>query len=187
MKNLCLVFCLLGCAFAQAQDYSEYNNSFKIGGGYAHDFPGLNGYSIFAEASRSMSDKFKGAIGFKVNNLQGYPRTKQVQEYTKSTGIDFTMYFIPMANEVHELRVGAGYSFSFYNIRRSYPLITDHGGQRVTNWPVQDSKGRTSGVTLTGEYEYFLPGTNFSAGLRAALYKAYDRMSFVGVFGAVSF
>lgn len=187
MKNLCLVFCLLGCAIARAQDYSEFNNSIKIGGGYAHDFPGLNGYSVFAEASRSMSNKLKGAIGFKVNNLQGYPRTQQVQEYTKSTGIDFTLYFVPLTNETHELRIGAGYSFSFYKIRRSYPVITEHGGQRITNWPVQDSKGRVSGVSLVGEYEYHIPGTDFSAGLRASLYKAYDKVTFLGVFGAVGF
>ena len=187
MKNLCLVFFLLGCAAAQGQDYSEYNNSIKLGGGYTHDFPGLNGYTVFAEASRYMSDKLKGAVGFKVNNLQGYPRTQQVQEYTKSTGIDFTLYFIPLANEVHELRVGAGYSFSFYKIRRTYPVITDHGGARVTDWPLQDAKGRVSGLSVVGEYEYFLPGTNFSAGLRASVFKAYDQVSFVGVFGAINF
>ena len=187
MKTLCLVFCLLATAVAQAQDYSEYNNSIKLGGGYTHDFPGLNGYTVFAEASRYMSDKLKGAIGFRSSNLQGYPRTQQVQEYTKSTGIDFTLYFVPVTNEAHELRLGAGYSFSFYKIRRSYPVITDHAGGTVTNWPVQDSKGRSSGLSVVGEYEYFIPGTAFSAGLRGSVFKAYDKVGFVGVFGAVRF
>jgi hypothetical protein len=187
MKNLCLVFCLLATAVAQAQDYSEYNNSIKLGGGYTHDFPGLNGYTVFAEASRYMSDKLKGAVGLRSSNLQGYPRTQQVQEYTKSTGIDFTLYFVPVTNDVHELRIGAGYSFSFYKIRRSYPVIADHGGSAITNWPVQDSKGRSSGLNVVGEYEYFIPGTNFSAGLRASVFKAYDKVGFVGVFGAMTF
>ncbi len=184
MKNLCIVLCLLMSAFVQAQDY---NNSIKIGGGYTHDFPGLNGYTVFGEASRYMSDQLKGALGFRASNLSGYPRTTQVREYTKSTGIDFTLYFIPFTSEIHELRIGAGYSFSFYNVRRSYPVITNHGTGTVTTWPVQDRKGRTSGVSVTGEYEYFLPETNFSAGLRASLFKAYDHVSFIGVFGAMRF
>lgn len=187
MKNLCLVFCLLAGVVAHAQDYTEFNNSIKIGGGYTHDFPGMNGYTFFAEASRYMSDKLKGAVALRTSNLQGSPRTSQVQEYTKATGIDFTLYFVPVTNEVHELRVGAGYSFSFYNIRRSYPVITNHGGNQVTNWPVQDSKGRSSGLSLVGEYEYFLPATNFSAGLRAAVFKAYDKVGFVGVFAGMRF
>lgn len=172
---------------SNAQDFSEYSNKIKAGGGYAHDFPGLNGYSLFAEVSRPISDKLQGAIGLKLSNMSGTPRTATVQEYTKSTSLDFNLYFVPLATEASELRIGAGYSFSFYNIRRSYPVISDHANGAVTNWPVQDKKGRESGITLTGEYEYFIPGTDFSAGIRASTFKAYDRVGFVGVFGAVSF
>ena len=182
MKTFFVVVCLLVSVGLQAQD-----NSVKIGGGYAHDFPGLNGSSVFGEVSRYMSDRLKAGVGVKFSNLQGYPRTQQVQEYTKAASIDFNLYFIPVSTEFSELRVGAGYSFSFYNIRRSYPVISDHGAENVTAWPVQDKKGRISGVGLIGEYEYFLPGTNFSAGLRASLFKAYDHVSFVGVFGGVRF
>jgi hypothetical protein len=182
MKNLTLAFCLLLSAIAQAQDYSEFSTAIKIGGGYAHDFPGLNGYSLFAEVSRPLTDRFQGAIGMKVNNMSGFPRTASVQEHTKSTTIDFNIYFVPFSSESSELRIGAGYSFSFYNIRRSYPVYTGH---EISSWPVQDKKGRVSGFGLIGEYEYFLPGTNFSAGVRASLFKAYDHVSFAGVFGAV--
>ena len=111
MKTLSLVFCLLACAALRAQDYSENNTTVKIGGGYAHDFPGLNGYSVFAEASRPLSAQFKGAIGVKMNNMSGYPRTQEVNEFTRSTSIDFNIYFVPLASETSELRIGAGYSF----------------------------------------------------------------------------
>jgi hypothetical protein len=182
MKSVLVAICLLVGAGLQAQD-----NSVKIGGGYAHDFPGLNGVSVFGEVSRYMSDRFKGGVGVKFSNLAGAPRTQEVQEYTKAGSIDFNIYFLPVTTEVHELRIGAGYSFSFYNIRRSYPVISNHGLETATAWPVQDRKGRVSGMSLIGEYEYFLPGTNFSAGLRASLFKAYDHVSFFGVFGGVRF
>ena len=127
----------------------------------------------------------QGAIGVKLVNLNGFPRTPQVKEFTRATTLDFNVYFVPFATEVSELRIGAGYSFSFYNTRRSYPVITNHGGERETTWPVQDKKGRVSGMSLTGEYEYFLPETNFSVGCRASLFKAYDGVTFLGVFAGV--
>jgi hypothetical protein len=184
MKNVFLILCLLAGTAVHAQ---EYDNAVKIGAGYAHDFPGLNGVSVFGEVSRYMSERFKGGVGVKFSNLQGNPRTSEVQEYTKAASIDFNLYFIPLSSEAHEVRVGAGYSFSFYNIRRSYPLITNHGPETVTTWPVRDQKSRTSGVSLIGEYEYFIPGTNFSAGARTSLFKAYDHVAFAGVFAGVRF
>jgi hypothetical protein len=187
MKHLALAFCLLVCATVQAQYYDNYSSKVKIGGGYAHDFPGLNGYSFFAEYSRPLNDYLQGAVGMRLTNMSGYPRTTTVQEYTKSTSLDFNLYYVPLSTDAGELRIGAGYSFSFYNIRRSYPVITNHGTGDVTNWPVQDRKGRASGVSLTGEYEYFIPETNYSVGLRASLFKAYDHVTFAGVFGAINF
>lgn len=185
MKALLSVLCLFTGALVQAQDYSEYSFAVKAGGGYAHDFPGLNGYAVFTEVSRPLNHRLQGAVGLKLINMSGYPRTPQVNEYTKATTLDFNIYYVPLATELSELRIGAGYSFSFYKTRRSYPVITDHGGTRETNWPVSDAKGRVSGFGLSGEYEYFFPETNFSVGLRASLFKAYDHASFAGVFGAV--
>lgn len=175
-----MAVCFLVNTGLQAQD-----NSVKLGGGYAHDFPGLNGASVFGEFSRYLSDRFKGGVGLKYSDMHGYPRTPLVQEYTKAASIDFNLYFIPLTTEQHEIRIGAGYSFSFYKIRRSFPLIMTPDTE-TTTWPTQEKKGRVSGVGLIGEYEYFFPG-NFSAGLRASLFKAYDHASFVGVFGAVRF
>jgi hypothetical protein len=187
MKNLALAFCLLICAIARAQDYDTYSSKVKIGGGYAHDFPGLNGYSVFAEYARPLSAQLQGAVGMKLTNMSGYPRTSQVQEYTRSASIDFNLYYVPLSTPAGELRIGAGYSFSFYNIRRSFPVISNHATGEITAWPTQDKKGRASGVSLTGEYEYFIPETNYSIGLRASLFKAYDHVTFAGVFGAIQF
>ncbi|HYF31824.1 MAG TPA: hypothetical protein VD993_11955 [Chitinophagaceae bacterium] len=185
MKTLLPILCIFASVLVRAQDYTDHSFAVKAGGGYAHDFPGLNGYAVFTEVSRPLSDRLQGAIGVKLINMNGHPRTTQVSEYTKATTLDFNIYFVPLATDMSELRIGAGYSFSFYKIQRSYPVITNHGGDRETTWPLQNKQGRVSGVTLTGEYEYFIPETNFSLGCRASLLKAYDRVTFVGVFGAV--
>lgn len=185
MKALLSGLCLFLCVLVQAQDYSEYNFSVKAGAGYAHDFPGLNGYSVFTEVSRPLSDRLQGAVGLKLINMSGYPRTTQVNEFTKATTIDFNLYFVPLTTQQSQLRIGGGYSFSFYNIRRSYPLTVDHGGDRVITWPVRDGKGRVSGFSLIGEYEYSFPETNFSLGCRASMFRAYEQVTFAGVFAAV--
>lgn len=185
MKTLLLVLCVFASVLVRAQDYPEHTVAVKAGGGYAHDFPGLNGYSVFAEVSRPMSNRLQGAIGVKLINMSGHPRTTEVSEYTKATTLDFNVYFVPFASELSEFRIGAGYSFSFYNTRRSYPLITTHGTERETTWPVQDRKGRVSGVNVVAEYEYFFPETNFSIGARASLFKAYDHVTFAGVFAGI--
>lgn len=186
MKTFALACCLLACTLTRAQYADEFNSKIKIGGGYAHDFPGLNGYSVFAEYSRWLSGSLQGAAGIKLHNMSGYPRTQTVQEYTKGASLDFILYYVPLATEVSQMRLGAGYSFSFYNTRRSYPVITNHANGAITNWPLQDKKGRTSGVSLTGEYEYSIPGTNYSVGARASLFKVYDHVTFVGVFAGIA-
>ena len=185
MKTLLSGICLFLSVMVQAQYYPEHTVAIKAGGGYAHDFPGLNGYSVFAEASTPFNERLQGAIGVKLINMSGYPRTTSVNEFTKATTIDFNLYYVPLSTGLSELRIGAGYSFSFYKTRRSYPVIVQHGGDQQTNWPVQDGKGRVSGFSLIGEYEYFFPETNFSAGVRASMFKAYDRVTFAGVFAGV--
>ena len=96
-------------------------------------FPGLMAIQFFAEASRPLSEKLQGAVGLKLINMSGFPRTATVNEFTKATTIDFNIYFVPLATEISELRIGAGYSFSFYKTRRSFPVIVDHSGDRK-NW-----------------------------------------------------
>ena len=179
MKNLGIFFILFFPLLVQAQ---EETFSIRAGGGYAHDFPGLNGYGGFAEVSKPLSQKLQGAIGIKINSLKGFPRTGEVEEFTKSTSLDFSLYFLPFSNELNQVRLGAGYSFSFYKIRRSYPIITHEDGSAKTSWPIKDSKGRVSGLTLVAEYEYFVPESNLSLGLRGSMFKAYDHVLFAGGF-----
>ncbi|MGZ5135028.1 MAG: hypothetical protein ACXWCG_07755 [Flavitalea sp.] len=113
--------------------------------------------------------------------MNGNPRTSSVEEFTKATTLDFNIYYLQFKNESNFIRIGGGYSFSFYKTRRSYPVIKTHGTERITSWPIQDAKGRSSRVTLTGEHEHIF-AANFSIGLKASLCKAYDRDFFIGPF-----
>ena len=174
--------------FAQAQYNSYYGQNIgtlKVSAGYTHDFPGLNGYTVLGEYSHSISDRLEGAFAVKRIQLSGYPRTGDVNEYTKATTIDFTVYFLPVNTENHILRTGISYAFSFYNIRRSFPVVQTTGTEKNTTWHIQDKKGREKGFSVIGEYEYLLPESTFSIGLRAALYKAYDGVFYLGPFAAV--
>ena len=183
MKRV-LVFLFLPLFFsakAQLNDHENGMSSFRIGSGYTHDFPGLNGYSIRAEYSRSLNDNLQAAFAVQNVNLSGHPRNVSVNEFTKAITVDFNIYFVAFQNEIHQLRIGTGYSFSFYKIRRSYPVVhsTD---EKSTSWPTQEKAGRISGLNINGEYAYFLPGSDFSLGLRVSLFKAYDQVSYVGPF-----
>lgn len=134
------------------------------------------------EVSKPFVERLQGGIGLKLANLSGFPRSREVREYTHSAALDFNLYYLPVVNEFNEIRIGAGYTFSFYDIRRSYPVIAHQGTQTSTTWPIKDTKGRASGVSLTGEYEYFVQGSNLSLGGRLSLFKAYDHVWFAGVF-----
>jgi len=170
----------------KAQSYFETENigTFKIGAGNTHDFPGLNGYTIAGEFSKNIADRFQAGFGLKLINLNGYPRTQQVKEYTKAKTIDFNLFYIPFQTETQQFKIGLGYSFSMYNARRSYPI--SHTPDIPTiDWPVQDLKGRTSGASVLAEYEYTPFESMFTYGIRAAIYKAYDRVFYVGPFVGV--
>lgn len=186
MKRVLLILVILLSLQAQAQysNFIETTTSIKIGGGYTHDFPGMNGYTITGEVTFPFASHFEGGIGLKKIDLSGTPRTAQVQEYTKANTLDFNLYYVPIHTEIHTVRLGLGYAFSSYKIRRSYPVFGTTTSEKPTSWPVQDSKSRTSGVNVLAEYEYELPSSPLSLGLRAALYKAYDRVSFVGAYVA---
>ena len=180
MKKLLVILLSAVCSVAHAQD--NFSPSIlKLGGGYAKDFPGLSGYNLSAEYAYSLSDRLEGGFGLKHLNMSGYPRTATVNEFTKATTLDFNIYFLPLANESNVFKVGLGYSFSFYKTRRSYPVIETQGAEKATSWPVQDAKGRTSGIILSGEYEYIFP-SNLSLGIKASLCKAYDQVFCIGPF-----
>ncbi len=179
MKRFIVLLLAICVGRLQAQ-FTENNGIIKAGLGYTHDFPGLNGYTAAFEYAFPLIQNFEGAIGGKHADIAGYPRTTQVQEYTKANTIDFNIYWLPYQTEATLFRIGLGYSFSFYNIKRAYPLIVDKDGSKTTTWPSQQSTGRTRGVNLIAEYEFKIPNTAISVGLRGALYKAYTRTYFLG-------
>jgi len=186
MKRVLILALLATAIQVKAQSYFETENigTFKIGAGYTHDFPGLNGYTIAGEFSKNLSDRLQAGFGFKFINLNGYPRTEQVKEYTKAKTIDFNLFYIPFQTETQQFKIGLGYSFSIYTARRSYPL-THTPDIPTTEWPIQDLKGRTSGASVLAEYEYTPYESMFTYGVRAALYKAYDGVTYIGPFVGV--
>lgn len=95
------------------------------------------------------------------------------------------MYFLPLESENHVIRVGLSYSFTFVKTRRSFPLMVTHGADQTTEWQVVDGKYNLRGINLIGEYEYRFTESAFSIGIRAAIYKAYDKTHYIGPFVAV--
>lgn len=184
MKKVFL-FCVLAISLSSQAQYDGgffAENKIRLGAGYTHDFPGLNGYTVSGEFSRKMNDFLEAAVGLQLVNLNGTPRSAQVKEFTKATTLDFKIYFVPLQNESHNVRIGAGYNFSFYKIRRGYAVSQQHGDAVPTiGFYAQEAKGRTGGINLTGEYEYALTG-QISVGLRASYFKAFDGVTYIGPF-----
>ena len=162
-------------------DLSESISTIKIGGGYSKDFPGLSGYALNAEYTYSLHKKLQGGFGVKRVNMSGYPRTSTVEEYTRATTLDFNIYFLALATDRSVVRIGTGYSFSFYKTRRSYPLTETQSTEKIISWPINDLSGRSSGIILSGEYEYIF-SQNFSLGIKGSLCKAYDHIFYAGPF-----
>jgi len=188
MKRVYLFILLLSGLAGKAQYNEEQTGigTLRLGGGYTHDFPGLNGYTVRGEISRSLNALLDGGFAIQNSRLSGYPRTNSVKEFTHATTIDFSIYLVPLRTELQSLRFGVGYAFSFYNIRRTYPVIHEEGGVKHTSWPLAEQKGRISGLNISGEYEYFIPLSGISIGLRASLFKAYDQVSYFGPFVGIA-
>ena len=179
MKKIIVAILLCYSASLQAQ-FTEPSGTIKAGLGYTHDFPGVNGYTFAADYNFKLIPHLEGGIGVKHADMRGYPRTNLVQEYTKANTLDFNLYWAPLQSDEQVFRIGLGYSFSFYDIKRAYPIITGTGDSKATSWPSQISHGRATGINLVAEYEYIIPGSGVSIGVRGALYKAYDRTYFIG-------
>ena len=189
MKQIFFLLLMAVACTATAQYSGDENFSGRIraGAGYVHDFPGLNGMGAYAEYSFPLNEWIQGGVGIRRIETGGYPRTQTVREYTRATALDFNLLFVPFHTENAAFRIGAGYSFSFYNIRRSYPVYASHADPVASpdiSWPQTDSKGRARGISLTGEYEYNL-SNNFSAGAKITLCKAYGSVIMAGPFVAV--
>lgn len=174
--SLFLFVSLVNIVFAQ-----EPRPTLRFGAAYAHDFPGLNGITGSAEFVHPLIERFEGGLGLKRVHMQGSPRTHEVTEYTKATTLDLNLYFLPVQLEQHNLRIGMGYSYTFYKIQRSFPTMNETG-DKVSTWNVLSQKGKGRGFGFSLEYEYLLPESNISFGVRAAIYKAYDQVTGVGPF-----
>ncbi|MBS1666640.1 MAG: hypothetical protein JST58_04615 [Bacteroidetes bacterium] len=179
MKPFIVILFMLTMCHANAQ-FSGSSGMIKATAGYTHDFPGLNGYTVGAEYSFPLTEILQGSMGLKHADMQGFPRSSQAFEFTKATTLDFNMYWAPLRTENQLFRVGLGYSFSFYNIQRAYPLVVDYATGKSTTWPTYLEKGRANGINVVAEYEYKLPSSHFSVGVRGALYKAYTETKFIG-------
>lgn len=186
MKHF-FAFLLIAAALnSHAQDFSS-NGRIRAGVAYVHDFPGMNGKAGFVDYAFGLSDALQGTIAIRHIETSGFPRTNTVQEYTKANSLDMGLQYAIVRTDNAALRVGAGYTFSFYNIRRSYPVYTSHTGQASDiTYPVADSKGRSSGLSLTAEYEYRF-SEHFSAGVKLSLCKAYDNVVMGGPFIGLNF
>ncbi len=164
---------------AQVSDNPATAASVQLGLGYVHDFPGLNGFGAQGGYSFPLAGWLQGEVGLKRIQASGYPRTTTIKEYTKSTTLDFNLLFVPFSNETGALKIGGGYSFVFYNLRRSYPVYTDAGTSKALSWEPQDSRGMTNGCSLIGAYEYYV-SENVTAGARVSLAKAYSGHVWMG-------
>jgi hypothetical protein len=191
--KLILLFVSVLCAqhiYAQSSwdDAALPPATFKVGAGFSVDFPGLKGVTAFAELDRRISRRLEVGIGLKRMSMSGYPRTPDVREFTKATTIDFNFFVLPVATELHSVKIGVGYTFAYYDKHNAIPVILkDINGHSTTTWEVKDDKGKNSTFNLLGEYEYAIPGTNYCAGLRGAIYHAKDASYFAGAFVGVKF
>jgi len=181
-----LLTLLFTVIFANAQYSDQYNTgTFKAGAGYAKDFPGLAGAAMQVEYTRGLNSFMEAGIGMKYSNMSGFPRTSTVKEFTKAYSLDFNLFFLPLNTERQKLRIGGGYSFSFYNIRRTYPVYESGAIEKVPTWPTHDVKGRIGGLTAIAEYQYSISNA-YSLGMRVSCYKAYDQVLYVGPFVAIN-
>jgi hypothetical protein len=178
-KKLIFLLAALIC-FGRSQAQTDGSGEWKAGAGYTHNFPGMNGYTLAGEYIFPVAGPFEGGIGAKYIDLNGHPRTPAVGEFVKAATLDFNLYWVPFRSDAQLFRVGLGYSFSFYNCKSAYPVVVQSDGKATTEWPILLESGRTGGINLIAEYEYRIPNTSLSIGLRGALYKAYDRTWFIG-------
>ena len=178
MKPRLLPLFLLACLNLQAQNNLSAP-TLKLATGYALEYPGLGGYSIGLEYDVPVLNALKFGLGTRILQLSGYPRTSQINEYTKAETIDFDFYWLPLESEAHSITLGLTYSFCFYNIKRAFP-IADEDIAKPLDWAGQESSGRTSGFSISGEYAYHFRHSPLCAGLRIGIYKGYAYSYFVG-------
>jgi hypothetical protein len=184
----CFFVLLLAATFTTHAQVENTSGRLRAGAAYTHDFPGLTGFGATLEYNFPLNDVIQGSIGIRHIETAGYPRTSTVQEYTKANSIDFNLLFALFHTDNAAFRLGAGYSFSLYKVRRSYPVYAVHGVDAVpeVSWPQADAKGNARGISLSGEYEYYFRN-GISAGAKVAVCKAYGTVVMGGPFIAFAF
>ncbi len=191
MRKLLLFLALTAAitSYAQESPVSTMNGALRLGAGYVHDFPGLNGLGVYTEYTLPMSNWLQGGIGVKRIMASGYPRTSTIKEHTNATTLDFNLLFVPYTDAVQAIKIGGGYTFAFYNTRRSYPVYNTNANlpqSKEPTWVMEDAKGRVSGFSFLAEYEYYLEN-NLSFGVRFTVAKAADPIWMAGPFAAFRF
>jgi hypothetical protein len=174
---------------AQFNPYEGYKGAVKAGVSYVHDFPGMSGAAVYAEYVAPFNEWLQGSAGIKRIQTGGSPRTGTIPEFTRATTIDFNLFVIPFRTESTHLKVGLGYSSSMYRIQRAYPEYEKNtlpGTHLEPVWRQTNLKGRSNGMSITGEYEYFFSG-NLSIGARIQYTKGYQYVIAGGPFAAVRF
>jgi hypothetical protein len=178
MKPLFSSFLLFFYISLQAQN-NFHSGTLKLAPGYALEYPGLGGYSINLEYDVPVSSGIQVGLGTRILQLHGYPRTSEVNEYTKAETIDFNFYWSPLETGGHVLSLGLGYSFCFYNIKRAF-AVSNSDIAKPFEWETQESNGRTHGFSIWSEYTCHFKQSPISAGLKIGIYKAYAYTYFVG-------
>jgi hypothetical protein len=172
--------------YAQVNHYEGYKGAVKTGLSYVHDFPGVKGAALYVEAVVPINHWLQGSIGVKRIQTGGTPRTTSITEFTRATTIDLNVFVIPFSNETANFKLGLGCTSSMYHVQRAAALYDKNAPQGLHSdpiWQKTNFSGRSNGMTLTGEYEYFF-SSNISLGARIQYTKGYQYVICGGPFAA---
>jgi hypothetical protein len=188
MKQIMAMGCLFLMLHVQAQIFNNSNlsgSAIQFGTGYVHDIKSINGWGTFINCRLPLNDFLAAGIGIRTLRAAGHPNTQYISEHTNATALDFSLMYMPLHTERVVIRMGLLYSFSRYNIARSYPVYNDHTSPaNQPNWLPLNEKGFARGMGLMGAMEYFF-GEKLSAGLRLSYCQAYTEVFMVGPFVAI--
>jgi hypothetical protein len=180
---------LIGAVKGQQNPYDGYKGAVKTGLSYVHDFPGVKGAAVYVEYVAPFNEWLQGSIGIKRIQTGGSPRTSTIPEFTRATTFDFNVFIVPFRTENTHLKFGLGYSSSMYHINRAVAIYDKNAVNVIHSEPTWQSsqfKGRSNGMSLTGEYEYFF-ADNISLGARIQYTKGYQYVVCGGPFAAIRF
>jgi hypothetical protein len=189
LLSFCIFLLSFVASYAQINQYDGYKGAIKTGVSYVHDFPGVKGAAVYVEYVAPFNEWLQGGVGIKRIQTGGSPRTNAIPEFTRATTFDFNVFIVPFRTENTHLKIGLGYSSSMYHINRAvaiYDKNVVNGAHTDPSWQTSELKGRSNGMSLTGEYEYFF-ADNISLGARIQYTKGYQYVICGGPFAAFRF